>query len=464
MTDVATTTAIPIPNVQTDLEQPAAAGVKPVAAGNPDGGKNPWEMGWNDLASTATKVVQSVGDLVKTAANPWEMDFGGKWDVQRDSDVPQPQPANTFQTVFNKLIGAESNGHHMDESGNLITSPKGAQGISQVMPATGGDPGYGVTPIQNNSPQEYLRFGADYLKAMVSNFGGDMTKGVAAYNYGAGAVQKLINSKGDQWQAYLPQETKNYVSKILGNGLALVTGSSNANASADFTDYLKTNQTTTQPNYDGKGTNTVQTNALGAHVVDIIQKDFPQHIDAINTKVLGQASAQGATAEYGGLAGDSIKLGNLQGSSVTWKDKNGNVTGSDEDVNMQPWKVNEALGITLHEIQHARMAGIGNFNDGVGKDYGNMLDDAAKAFFPSVVPNGPKNGDQLNEFLATATTIKEMQNKGYKPSGVMASATAALPGLEKKYPWLNQYIINYINPEAANSASNRHEVESARNK
>lgn len=444
--------------------QPVASGTPPATPeAAPKDVANPWEMAWNELSTTATKAVQSVGTLVKTAANPWEMDFGGKWDVQRDNEVAQPQPANTFQTVFNKLIGAESNGHHMDESGNLLTSPKGAQGISQVMPATGGDPGFGVTPIQDKSPQEYLRFGADYLKAMINNFGGDMTKAVAAYNAGPGTVEKLVASKGDNWQAYLPQETKNYVRKILGNGLALATGSSNANASADFSNYLTTNVTSTKPNYDGKGTNTFQSNALGAKVVDIIQKDFPQHIDAINTKITGDRTGGVTLAEYGGLAGDMIKLGNIQGSSVTWKDKNGNVTGSDEDVNMKPNKINDGLGIALHEIQHARMAGIGSFNDGVGKDYGNMLEDAAKAWFPSVVTNGPKNGDQLNEFLATATTIKEMQNKGYKPSGLMAEPAAQLPVMEAKYPWLKQYIINYINPEAASTASNRHEVEAARN-
>lgn len=213
---VATTTDIPIPTVQTDIEQPTAAGAKPVAVAAKVDSTPPWEMNWNDLASKAVSTVQSVGALVKTAANPWEMDFGGKWPTQAEAGPTPPPPVNTFQTVFNKLIGAESNGHHMDESGNLLTSPKGAQGISQVMPATGGDPGFGVTPIQDRSPQEYLRFGADYLKAMVSNFGGDMPKAVAAYNAGPAAVQKLVNTHGDQWQAYLPNETKKYVKKILG--------------------------------------------------------------------------------------------------------------------------------------------------------------------------------------------------------------------------------------------------------
>lgn len=217
MTDqVATPTDIPVPPVQTDLEQPASAGVKPVATGDPEGGTEPWKMAWNDLASTVSTTVQRVGDLIKTAANPWEMDFGGKWPTSADAGPQPTAPTSTFQTVYNKLIGAETNGHHMDDSGNLITSPKGAQGISQVMPNTGTDPGYGVTPIQNTSAAEYMRFGSDYLKAMINNFGGDMTKAVAAYNAGPGTVQKLINSKGDQWQAYLPNETKKYVRKILG--------------------------------------------------------------------------------------------------------------------------------------------------------------------------------------------------------------------------------------------------------
>lgn len=85
------------------------------------------------------------------------------------------------------LINQESGGD------NGAVSPKGARGLTQVMPATGTDPGYGVKPLQNQSPEEFKRFGNDYLKAMLDKYDGDVPKALAAYNAGPGTV--------DQWTA-----------------------------------------------------------------------------------------------------------------------------------------------------------------------------------------------------------------------------------------------------------------------
>ena len=85
------------------------------------------------------------------------------------------------------LINQESGGD------NSAVSPRGARGLTQVMPATGTDPGYGVKPLQNQSPEEFKRFGNDYLKAMLDKYDGDVPKALAAYNAGPGTV--------DQWTA-----------------------------------------------------------------------------------------------------------------------------------------------------------------------------------------------------------------------------------------------------------------------
>jgi hypothetical protein len=100
----------------------------------------------------------------------------------------------------------------MQESGLNpdAVSPKGALGIAQIMPATARDPGYGVRPIEDpRDPEEALRFGAEYMRAMLDEFGGDYGLALAAYNAGAGAVKKAGG---------IPpfQETQNYVSTILG--------------------------------------------------------------------------------------------------------------------------------------------------------------------------------------------------------------------------------------------------------
>jgi hypothetical protein len=103
----------------------------------------------------------------------------------------------------------------MQESGMNpdAVSPKGALGIAQIMPATARNPGYGVRPIKDpTDPEEGLRFGAEYMRAMLDEFGGDYKLALAAYNAGAGAVKKAGG---------VPpfQETQNYVNSILGGAM-----------------------------------------------------------------------------------------------------------------------------------------------------------------------------------------------------------------------------------------------------
>lgn len=95
-------------------------------------------------------------------------------------------------------------------------SPKGAQGIMQIMPDTARDPGYGVTPLRGwdgvnpaTAPvDEQIRFANDYMAAMARQFGGDKEKALAAYNAGPGAVQKY-----DGVPPY--PETKQYVQNVV---------------------------------------------------------------------------------------------------------------------------------------------------------------------------------------------------------------------------------------------------------
>jgi len=65
-------------------------------------------------------------------------------------------------------------------------SPKGAQGLMQLMPGTAKE--YGVQdafdPLQN------LRAGATHLRRLLDQFDGDLTLALAAYNAGAGTVAR----------------------------------------------------------------------------------------------------------------------------------------------------------------------------------------------------------------------------------------------------------------------------------
>lgn len=170
----------------------------------------PWETKWNDAV---VKPMEKAVETVKQAV-------GGPWERMWGASTPAPQkapvaPPDRFETVFNKLITQESGGKHTDASGKLTTSSVGAQGITQLMPKTTKDPGYGVEPLKNKTEGEYIRFGKDYLRAMLSEFGGDYRQALAAYNAGPGVVKKAVEKHGSNWLSKMPDETKKYVEKVM---------------------------------------------------------------------------------------------------------------------------------------------------------------------------------------------------------------------------------------------------------
>lgn len=82
-------------------------------------------------------------------------------------------------------------------------SPKGAQGLMQLMPATAKR--FGVSNSFN--PDSNIRGGTRYLKFLLKRFDQDLVNTVAAYNAGEGAV--------DRYKGVPPyRETRLYVSKV----------------------------------------------------------------------------------------------------------------------------------------------------------------------------------------------------------------------------------------------------------
>ena len=129
--------------------------------------------------------------------------------LPRSTRESTPQTINTFiqaaatehgidPLLIKAIIKAESN---FDPA---AVSPKGAQGLMQLMPATARD----LQVTDPFDPQENISGGAKYLRFLLDSYRWDVELSLAAYNAGPGNVKKAIPN--------IP-ETREYVAKVLGN-------------------------------------------------------------------------------------------------------------------------------------------------------------------------------------------------------------------------------------------------------
>jgi hypothetical protein len=145
--------------------------------------------------------------------------------------TPEPRAQNQQQGEFTKqnvaalvekqhplvraIIAVESNGNPR------IVSNKGAQGLMQLMPANAKK--FGI--IDPFDPMENIAGGVRLLKEELNRFGNERLA-LAAYNAGSPAVFSAIRkAQSRAWvdvQKYLPQETRDYVKKVLAKHSQLV--------------------------------------------------------------------------------------------------------------------------------------------------------------------------------------------------------------------------------------------------
>jgi hypothetical protein len=138
------------------------------------------------------------------------------------SNIRTEQPSTGVDdSLLKHVLHKESRGRRYDKDGNLLTSPKGAQGEMQVMPGTQRDPGYGVVPARDNSPDEMARVGRDYLNAMMKRYK-DPKLAAVAYNWGPGNTDKWLMAGADP--SKLPAETRNYIQGLAGGGIVGLAG------------------------------------------------------------------------------------------------------------------------------------------------------------------------------------------------------------------------------------------------
>jgi hypothetical protein len=92
---------------------------------------------------------------------------------------------------------------------NAGTSSAGALGPFQFMPATARQ--YGVTDRRDFGQSSDAA--GRYFRDLLKQFGGDLRKAAAAYNWGPGNLRRDIRNHGDDWLRYAPKETQSYVAR-----------------------------------------------------------------------------------------------------------------------------------------------------------------------------------------------------------------------------------------------------------
>ena len=169
-----------------------------------------FENGEKALADARAKVEQ-VASEIAAANKPAPV-------IAPISDLAaSDRPWSTGNNKIDSLIRYYGSQHGVDpyliyclmsqESGftSGATSPKGAQGLMQLMPGTAAR--YGVTNPYD--VEQNIKGGTRYLKDLLKMFNGRVDLALAGYNAGEGAVMKYGNTVPPY------SETRNYVRLIL---------------------------------------------------------------------------------------------------------------------------------------------------------------------------------------------------------------------------------------------------------
>ncbi|EMQ2227293.1 transglycosylase SLT domain-containing protein [Citrobacter freundii] len=120
----------------------------------------------------------------------------------------------------------ESGGKHLDSDGSIITSSAGAQGRFQLMPETGKELAARRGVQYNPADEEqHTMLASDFAQELSNKYGSELLAG-AAYNWGQGNVDKLIEKIGDPRKGeisqadfikQLPSETQGWISRYRKN-------------------------------------------------------------------------------------------------------------------------------------------------------------------------------------------------------------------------------------------------------
>ena len=172
---------------------------------------------WSD--SPVIQGAASVGQgLWDKAVDWWNGDA-----TQYGQSVKRPSPSKAgarllgwmapmmgkLEAMYNLPSGLLRSVAITESGGNqFAVSGAGAQGMFQFMPGTARDMGLRGNDVFD--PVKSAEAAARYLSMLLQKNGGDLNKALASYNWGIGNVQKY-------GMALMPQETRQYIPKVLSN-------------------------------------------------------------------------------------------------------------------------------------------------------------------------------------------------------------------------------------------------------
>lgn len=172
---------------------------------------------WSD--SPVIRGAASVGQgLWDKAVDWWNGDA-----TQYGQSVKRPSPSKAgaqllgwmapmmgkLEAMYNLPSGLLRSIAITESGGNqFAVSGAGAQGMFQFMPGTARDMGLRGNDVFD--PIKSAEAAARYLSMLLQKNGGDLGKALASYNWGIGNVQKY-------GMALMPQETRQYIPKVLSN-------------------------------------------------------------------------------------------------------------------------------------------------------------------------------------------------------------------------------------------------------
>ena len=125
----------------------------------------------------------------------------------------KPEHEKVVEKIMPALIKQESGGDAEAKSS------KGAQGLTQLMPATGREwaKKLGYEKYDPYDAEQNEHIGREYLGWLLEQFNGDAKLALAAYNHGIGNVKEKMAKWGKSYKSIyprLPAETQAYVARI----------------------------------------------------------------------------------------------------------------------------------------------------------------------------------------------------------------------------------------------------------